>query len=279
MFPNFILKRKIAEFLEEDLSLGDVSIEGIPKVFAEAELICKEEGVIAGIEVVKLACDMLNIDVLSSIKDGSNVSAGDVVMEIRGEARNILMAERTILNILMKMSGIATTTAEIVKKAKRVNPKVVIAGTRKTTPGFRIFEKIAISIGGGDPHRFGLGDCVLIKNNHIAILGDLIKAIRVAKASFTKKIEVEVGSFEEAIKAAKEGVDIIMLDNMKPEEIKRTVKELENKGLRNNLILEVSGGINPENVKEYALTGVDVLSSGYITHSSRALDLSLKIKR
>jgi len=220
----------------------------------------------------------MNVEIVNSIEDGSEIRYGDVVMEVEGKAKNILMCERTVLNILMKMSGIATVTAKMVEKAKKVNPDIIIAATRKTMPGFRIFEKMAVSIGGGDTHRFSLGDCVLIKDNHIAVAGGLIEAIKFAKAaSFTKKIEVEVKSVEDALTVAREGVDIIMFDNMSPNEIREAVKILEKEGLRERIILEASGGITPDNVEEYASTGVDVLSSGYITHSSKALDLSLRI--
>ena len=276
MIPDFIIKKKILEYLEEDLYYGDATY--VESKDVRAKIISKDNGVIAGVRVAKIAFESFGINVLNSIKDGNKVKKGDIVMEIKGNSKDILMLERTVLNILMRMSGIATATAEMVEKARSVNPNVRIAATRKTTPGFRIFEKMAVEIGGGDPHRFGLGDCVLVKDNHIAVAGDLVKAIRLAKyASFTKKIEVEVRSAEEALIAAREGVDIIMLDNFKPKEIEEVIELLERKGLRKTVLLEASGGITPENVKEYAKTGVDIISSGYITHSAKALDLSLNV--
>lgn len=276
MIPEFIIKKKILEYLEEDLYYGDVTCVEDRNVVAN--IISKDDGVIAGVKVAKIAFESFGIEVLSSIKDGDLISKGDVVMRVKGNSKDILMLERTVLNILMRMSGIATVTAEMVEKARSVNSNVRIAATRKTTPGFRIFEKMAVEIGGGDAHRFGLGDCVMVKDNHIAVVGDLVKAIRLAKsASFTKKIEVEVRSVEEALIAAKEGVDVIMLDNFKPWEIEEVIALLEKDGVRKNVLLEVSGGITPENVKEYAKTGVDVISTGYITHSAKALDLSLII--
>ncbi len=276
MIPDFIIKKKILEYLEEDLYYGDATYTEDKKV--RAKIISKDSGVVAGIRVAKIAFESFGINVLNSVEDGDPIGRGDIIMEVEGSSRNILMLERTVLNILMRMSGIATVTAEMVEKARSVNPKVRIASTRKTTPGFRIFEKMAVEIGGGDTHRFGLGDCVLIKDNHIAVAGDLVKAIRLAKsASFTKKIEVEVRSVEEALIAVKEGVDIIMLDNLKPREIKDVVETLEREGLRERILVEASGGITPKNVKKYAKTGVDVISSGYITHSAKALDLSLTV--
>ncbi len=272
MIPEFIIRKKILEYLEEDLFYGDITHCFNKVVYGV--IISKDNGILAGADVARIAFETFNIEVIRSMKDGERIKPGDVIMEIKGKSKDILALERTVLNLMMRMSGIATATAEMVKKARVVNPKIIIAATRKTTPGFRIFEKMAVEIGGGDPHRLGLGDCVMVKDNHIAIAGDITKAIREAmKASFTKKVEVEVKNLEEAIIAAKEGVDIIMLDNFKPDEVEKVVKALRDF----NVIIEVSGGITPENVQEYAKTGVDIISSGYITHSSRALDMSLRV--
>ncbi len=274
MIPDFIIKKKVLEYLEEDLYYGDITFVEEKRV--RAKIVSKDTGVIAGVRVAKIAFESFGVNVFESIRDGTRIKNGDTIMEIEGNSRDIIMLERTILNILMRMGGIATVTSEMVEKARSVNPRVRIAATRKTTPGFRIFEKMAVEIGGGDPHRFGLGDCVMIKDNHIAVAGDLVKAIRLAKlVSFTKKIEVEVKSIDEALIAAREGVDIIMLDNFKPREVEETINLLERENLRDKVLVEVSGGITPKNVKEYAKTGVDIISSGYITHSARALDLSL----
>ncbi len=274
MIPDFIIKKKVLEYLEEDLYYGDITFVEEKRV--RAKIVSKDTGVIAGVRVAKIAFESFGVNVFESIRDGTRIKNGDTIMEIEGNSRDIIMLERTILNILMRMSGIATVTSEMVEKARSVNPRVRIAATRKTTPGFRIFEKMAVEIGGGDPHRFGLGDCVIIKDNHIAVAGDLVKAIRLAKlVSFTKKIEVEVKSIDEALIAAREGVDIIMLDNFKPREVEETINLLERENLRDKVLVEVSGGITPKNVKEYAKTGVDIISSGYITHSAKALDLSL----
>ncbi len=274
MIPDFIIKKKVLEYLEEDLYYGDITFVEEKRV--RAKIVSKDTGVIAGVRVAKIAFESFGVNVFESIRDGTRIKNGDTIMEIEGNSRDIIMLERTILNILMRMSGIATVTSEMVEKARSVNPRVRIAATRKTTPGFRIFEKMAVEIGGGDPHRFGLGDCVMIKDNHIAVAGDLVKAIRLAKlVSFTKKIEVEVKSIDEALIAAREGVDVIMLDNFKPREVEETINLLERENLRDKVLVEVSGGITPKNVKEYAKTGVDIISSGYITHSAKALDLSL----
>jgi len=173
------------------------------------------------------------------------------------------------------MSGIATMTRKYVERAGKVR----IACTRKTTPGFRKFEKKAVIAGGGDPHRFNLSDAVMIKDNHIAVLG-LEKAVKVAKsmASFTQKIEVEVETIDEAIRVSEMGVDIIMFDNMTVDKIRESIRSITEKGLREDIILEASGGISLENITEYASCGVDVISVGALTHSSRWLDISMKIK-
>ncbi|AAB89414.1 nicotinate-nucleotide pyrophosphorylase (nadC) [Archaeoglobus fulgidus DSM 4304] len=253
---------------------GDVT--AIPTKDVEAVIVSKGEGVLAGVGVVKILFDLAEIVVMESKKDGEPIKPGDVVMRLRGKSDSILATERLAINILMRMSGIATATAKMVERARRVNPKVVVAATRKTTPGFRIFEKMAVEIGGGDAHRFSLSDCLMLKDNHIAVAGSLERAMKV-KRSFTKKLEVEVGSVGDAIKAAEFGADIIMLDNFTPEMVAEAVEELRRRGLREKVIIEVSGSVTPENVAEFAAMDVDVISSGYITHSAPALDFSLRV--
>lgn len=273
--PEFVIREKVKQFLMEDISSGDLTSILVPDSIRRAEIIAKEKGIFAGGEVARIAFDIMDVDVNYSIPDGSSFEEKQVLMEVEGKTRNILMAERTVLNILMKMSGIATTTKFMVERASKVNPSVRIAATRKTTPGFRLFEKMAVKIAGGDTHRYGLSDAVLIKNNHIIASGGIEQVLKTVKnASFTKKIEVEVRRLEDGIYAAKE-VDIIMFDNMKPEEIEAVVKKLNELNLREKVILEASGNITPDNVEEYAKTGVDVISSGYITHSAQPVDMSL----
>jgi nicotinate-nucleotide pyrophosphorylase (carboxylating) len=200
---------------------------------------------------------------------------------MEGEASTILTLERTVLNLLMRMSGIATITSEMVKKARKVNPNIIIAGTRKTTPGLQFWEKEAIRTGGGDTHRYRLDDAVLIKDNHLALVGDVALAVKKAReyASFTKKIEVEVENMEDALIAAEAGADIIMLDNMPINKVESVLHALSDQGIRSKVIIEVSGGINMNNLGNYAKTGVDIISSGYLTHSAGVLDLSMEIKK
>ncbi|MCD6509732.1 MAG: carboxylating nicotinate-nucleotide diphosphorylase [Thermoprotei archaeon] len=278
--PPHILN-KLLSFLEEDMGFGDeTSTLLIPSdLTVKAKVIAKAHGILAGVEEVKALLRSLRVRVIRSKDDGDRIAPGDVVMEIEGNARVILGAERTLLNILMHMSGIATMTKRLVDKARKRNPSVRIAATRKTLPGLRYFEKKAVRIGGGDTHRLRLDDMLLIKDNHLRIVGDVRRALELASSrSFSKKVEIEVTCVEDALEAAKAGADIIMLDNMKPMEIIRAVKLLEREGLRDKVLLEASGGIDEDNIEEYAATGVDVISLGMITHSSRAIDMSLEVE-
>lgn len=277
------VKSDLERFLLEDLGFGDVTSEAVipEEVEIEGEIISKERGIIAGVNEAKMVFEMVGVKVDVKVKDGDAVEKGQVIMKVKGRARTILGAERTALNILMIMSGIATETAKIVETARRLNSKVRVACTRKTTPGFRYFEKKAVEAGGGDPHRFRLDDMILIKNNHVKIVGSVSEAIRRARerASFSKKIEVEVSEPRDALEAALSGADVIMLDNMSKEKVRETLMLLEQKGVRKDVIIEVSGRISLENVEEYAELDVDVLSLGYVTHSSKALDLSLYVTK
>lgn len=269
------------EFLEEDLGGGDITTNALipEEIIAEARIISKREGIIAGVEEAGIIYKLLNVDFKPLVKDGERVAKGQTVAELKGSAKSILLGERTALNIMMRMSGIATETSKIVDLAKTINPKLRIACTRKTTPGFRYFEKKAVALGGGDTHRFRLDDMVLIKDNHLYIIGDVRRAVSQARlrSSFTKKIEVEVVDADQAFEAADAGADIIMFDNMSPEEIKKALEILEKRGLREKVLIELSGGITPENVEKYMALDVDIISMGYIIHSIRALDLSLDL--
>ena len=267
--------------LDQDIGFEDITTHALIQsgLIIKARIISKQEGVVAGLDLISSFLKEFKINILSKKDDGSNIKVDDTLLEMEGEARTILTLERTILNLLMRMSGIATTTHQMVQKARKINPGIIIAGTRKTTPGLQFWEKEAVRIGGGDTHRYRLDDAVLIKDNHLALVGDVTVAIKKAReyASFTKKIEIEVENLEDALKAAEAGVDIIMLDNMQIEDIKLILKALKKERISDRVIIEVSGGMNLDNVVKYAETGVDVISSGYITHSAAALDMSLEI--
>jgi len=275
------LRDKLREMLMEDIGFGDITTSALiaDHITVKACIIADEAGIIAGLEEANLLFKELGVEVKRSLKDGDKVTSGSVIMKLQGPAKSILMGERVALNLLMRMSGIATMTSKTVEKARAVNSKIIVASTRKTMPLLRIFDKKAIKIGGGDTHRWRLDDCVLIKDNHLVLVRDVEQAVRRAKkaASFSKKIEIEVQSPEDAVKAVRAGADIVMLDNMSSKSISGTIKRLSDEGLRDKILIEASGGITLENIEEYAKTGVDIISMGCLTHSVKALDLKLKI--
>jgi len=276
-----ILRERLMEFLREDLGMGDVTTEAVvpAEVMVSAHMIAKEPMVVAGLYEVSVIFEAIGVNFKAKARDGEKVDAGTVLAEVYGRARDILSAERTVLNILMRMSGIATQTRRLVETVRKAGFNVRIAATRKTAPGLRLLDKRAVAIGGGDPHRFRLDDAVLIKDNHVRVAGGVREAVQRARSatSFSKKIEVEVQSLEEALEAAECGVDILMLDNMSVEEAKRTIEALEDRGLRGKVVIEVSGRIDEKNILEYAELGPDVISVGSLTHSVRAADISLEI--
>ncbi|CAI1493003.1 putative nicotinate-nucleotide pyrophosphorylase [carboxylating] [Thermococcus nautili] len=267
----------LLRFIEEDAPFGDVTSEAvIPEgTKARAVIIAKQNGIIAGVEEAKALFEHFGVKVSVRKRDGEEVRRGDVILELEGDARAILLVERTALNIMGRMSGIATEVRRLVEKVKAVNPKVRVAGTRKSL--LRLIDKRAILIGGGEPHRFSLSDAILIKDNHL-VLVPLEEAIRRAKEfSVYKVVEVEVESLEDALRAVRAGADVVMLDNMMPEEIAETIEALKREGLRDRVKIEVSGGITPENIEEYAMLDIDVISLGYLTHSVKNFDVSLEI--
>jgi len=267
--------------LAEDISHGDITSEGlIPlELQGKASILAKEEGILAGGEVARrvfLKVDSsLEIELL--IEDGARVQPGEAIATVSGRVISILRAERTALNFLQRLSGIASQTARYIAETRGL--KVKIIDTRKTTPGLRLLEKYAVRIGGGQNHRFHLGDGILIKDNHLTALRALGMKMKdiVAKAKQNApqglKVEVEVNTMEEALEAAEAGADIIMLDNMSPDEMRRVVDSIPN-----HVETEASGGITLANVRAAALTGVDFISIGALTHSVESLDISLEIE-
>ena len=270
-----IIEKKLLSMIEED-GFMDITSDIVPEREVDAVIIAKEPAAVSGISELKILFDLFNIKVVDSLNDGDEFNTNDIVLKIRGNSRDILLIERTALNMLSRMSGITTLTKQYVRKINEINPNVKIAATRKTNPLLGYFEKKAVRIGGGDTHRFNLGDCVLIKDTHLALFSDVSDAVATAKAntSFTHKIEIEVSTIEDAKKSV--AADIIMFDNMNPDDIRSAVYEL-----RNNLnfrgALEASGGINSNNLQEYAKTGVDVISIGALTNAAKSIDISLRI--
>lgn len=278
-------KNKLSVFvqqaLEEDVKDGDhTSLASLPDdKLGEAKLLVKEDGVIAGIdvavEIFKQVDNSLEVDVF--IEDGSIVKYGEIVLFVRGKIHSILKAERLVLNVMQRMSGIATRTAEYVKQLEGTSAKVL--DTRKTTPLLRFLEKEAVKIGGGANHRFGLYDMILIKDNHVDYAGGIVNAVNNATSYKQDKqlnipIEVEVRNFDELAELLTTvGVDRVMFDNFSPENVRKAVELVNDK-----LVTEASGGITLDTIRAYAVTGVDYISVGALTHSVKSLDLSLKAK-
>ena len=276
------MEEKLRQMLAEDIGQGDVTAQAIipPNLEAKAIVLAKEEGTVAGIEETIILAEYLGLNVKAKVADGEKIKNKQILMEISGDAQTILCAERTMLNLLSRMSGIATATRTLTKKLENAGSKAKIAATRKSAPGLLYFDKKAVTIGSGDPHRLHLDDMILIKDNHLVIVGSVEDAVKKAKAnaSFSKKIEVEVTKADDAMQAAKAGADIVMLDNFSPKKAKDASEMLKKAGFA-NVLLEVSGKITGENLLEYAAAQVDIISMGELTHSVKALDISLEIMK
>lgn len=262
--------------LKEDIGPGDITTEALvpPGVQGKAEIIAKETLVLAGVEVAREVFHQVNPDIsfTTNYADGSELAPSTIIATLEGPLASLLTAERLALNLIQRLSGVATMTRQYVRKIE--GTKARILDTRKTTPGLRALEKYAVRVGGGENHRFGLFDGVLIKDNHIAAVGSITEAVERArkKASHILKIEVETENLEQVKEALSAGADIIMLDNMDIESMREAVRLINGKAL-----VEASGGINLDNVRQVAETGVDLISVGAITHSARAMDISMEI--
>ncbi len=273
-------RSELERFIREDLGAWDDSSAIIPELNAKAAIIAKEDCIISGLAEASEIFGYFGLVAEPLFDEGEFVPSGCEVLHVRGNARKILQSERLALNFLARMSGISTLTRECVLCARAANSNIRVACTRKTTPGFRLYEKKAVFLGGGDTHRFCLSDAVLIKDNHIKLIG-LKECLSTARrqASFTKKIEVEVESLEDMLIAAENGADIIMFDNMPPEQVANAIELLSQRGLRSRVLLEASGGITLSNIGAYAATGVDVVSLGALTRNARWIDFSLEIEK
>ncbi|OEU45654.1 MAG: nicotinate-nucleotide diphosphorylase (carboxylating) [Desulfobacterales bacterium S7086C20] len=273
---RFVNERLIRLALEEDIGPGDVTTEGLvePDLEARAVIVAKEPLVLAGLELAQEVFTTLDpaTSFVTPFKDGDMVKRGDIVLEASGKLRVFLTGERTALNFFQRLSGIATYTRQFVEKTKGFSVRVT--DTRKTTPGWRRLEKYAVKVGGADNHRFGLYDGILIKDNHITACGSISEAVK--RARKTKGhllcIEVEVTNLEEVKEALKNSVDIIMLDNMNLTGINKAVTLIDHR-----VLVEVSGGVSLESVAQLAATGVDIISIGALTHSARAVDMSMQL--
>lgn len=261
--------------LKEDISSEDISTQAVMPEYqkGEVQLICKEDGVIAGLGIFKRVFELLdeNTQVEFYVKDGDNVTNKQLLATLTGDIRVLLSGERTALNYLQRMSGIATYTKKVAALLEGTKTKLL--DTRKTTPNMRIFEKYAVKQGGGNNHRYNLSDCVMLKDNHIGAAGGVAKAVKMAREyiSFVTKIEVECENLDMVREAVEAGADIIMLDNMTDDMMREAVKIIDGRALT-----ECSGNVTAENIKRITDIGVDFVSSGALTHSSPILDVSLK---
>jgi len=270
------IKKELLRFISEDIQGGDITSVLLPKKKIKAKIISRQEGVLAG---VKFAGDIFrlkgcNVKIIK--KDSAKLKSNQIILQISGNAGTVLSCERTALNLLSRMSGIATQTNFLVSKIRKINRKTKLYSTRKTAPGLRFFDKEAIMIGGGHKHRMSLNDMVMIKDNHLLITNSMEGIIKSARKRH-KHVEVEVENQRDAILAASSGATIVMLDNFSPVQIKKTIAALQKKKLRNKVKLEASGGINSKNIAAYTKTGVDMISVGSITNSVSGLDLSLEV--
>jgi nicotinate-nucleotide pyrophosphorylase (carboxylating) len=279
----FNVRDALVKFLGEDIGTGDVTSNClIPQdLHSRAQIICKNKksAIVCGLEEMSLVFDLCRCNTKTLVSDGSWVQKGTVVMTIEGKARSILKAERTALNLLMRMSGIASETRYIKDAIADLSDSVIIASTRKTAPGLRLFDKKAVTIGGGNSHRIRLDDMILIKDNHLAIIGSVTKSVEVAKknAASSINIECEAKNSNEVIEAISAGADIVMLDNFSPEDAAKIIKEISRMGIREKIKLEISGGITMQNIRDYAKAEPDIISVGFLTHSPKAVDFSLEI--
>ena len=270
---TFNSKKQLSQFLAEDIGKGDITSNLLPKKKITVKIISRENAIVAGASYAKEIFKLKGCSSKILKKDGSKIKPNQTIMIISGNAGNILTCERTALNLLTRMSGIATQTNNLVKKIPK---KTKLYATRKTAPGLRYFDKEAVETGGGKKHRLTLDEMVMIKDNHIAIGDSLLSLIKKTKKKY-KKFEVEVENTSDAVLAAKEGATIIMLDNFTPVQIKKTIQTLKNQKLRNKVLLEASGGITSKNISKYGQTEVDIISVGSITNSVKGIDMSLEI--
>ena len=269
-------KRELKRFLDEDVGNGDITSKLLKKKKIVARIITKEETIVAGTKYAKEIFALKKCKTKIYKKDGKIAKTNQIILEVKGNAGDILTCERTALNLLSRMCGISTQTNKLKKQIKSVGSKSKVFATRKTAPGLRFFDKEAVKIGGGEKHRMTLNEMIMIKDNHLAVEKSIEGILRKAKKT-RGKIEIEVETEKDVILCAEMGVDIIMLDNFSPEKIIKTVKKLTELKLRNKIILEASGRINSKNITRYAKTNVDMISVGSITNSVNGVDLSLEI--
>jgi nicotinate-nucleotide pyrophosphorylase (carboxylating) len=278
-YPDIPL-RQLLSFIEEDAPFGDITSEYVlDKQTCQADIIAKEDLILAGLSEISRIFEYFRVELSSEYKDGDRIDSGTIVLSLQGDAHAILLIERTALNLIGRMSGIASEARRIQDRVNSINPDCRIVATRKTAPGLRLLDKKAAMVGGADPHRFSLSDAVLIKDTHrtLITIGEAVRRAR--NASAYHLIEAEAESAEEAMQAARAGAGIILLDNMTPDQIIGVMDLLKTSGLRDKVLIELSGGINPDTIEEYAAVGADRISLGMLTHTVKNADFSLEIRQ
>lgn len=275
-FSNLQIRPLVKAALREDIRSGDVTTQALIPLGTRGVALMnfRQDGVLCGVDIARLAWQILGgVEVDTLRRDGEKISKGETVLKVSGNAATILTGERVALNFVQRLSGIATLTRQFVDAVEGTGAR--IEDTRKTTPGLRLLEKYAVRCGGGSNHRFALDDMILIKDNHIALCGGIEQAIELARNNIghSLKIEVECDTLEQVEKATKAGADIILLDNMQPDDLKRAVEIIDKRALS-----EASGGVNLQTVRAIAESGVDIISVGALTHGARSLDIGLDIE-
>ncbi len=278
MIPKTLIDQDIKKWIAEDVSYWDVTSTLLPEAKAIGQIFAKQEGIIAGLPIIQRVFELLETEFTLLVEEGSFVKKKTTVASVKGSIVNLLQAERVSLNLLGRMSGIATKTAAMIENARKTNPTIRISATRKTVPGLGKYDKYAIVVGGGDTHRFNLSDMVLLKENHLKMFNSITEAIDIAKSktSFSKKIEIEVQNEEQALEASEAGADIIMLDNFSPVQAKHVISKIRKENT--TILIELSGNISLENIENFAIEGVDLISSGSLTHSVKNFDLTMLIE-
>ncbi len=272
-------KQNITRFLDEDVGFGDVTTALVPETPATAEVVCKQDCILAGMDEADFLFRLAGAAPKAFFNNGDRISRGTTVMKATGPNKGLLQVERTILNLVSRMSGVATMCSEAVATAKKINPKTRIAIIRKTLPGLTAFDKKAARIGGADTHRMNLEEMVLIKNNHLVFFKSVSEALKTAKekTSFSKKIEIETRTPQEALEAADDGPDIIMLDNFSAAQARETIPRIRRKNPQ--VLVELSGGITLDNLADYVKCGADVVSMGMLTKDAKSIDFSMRMRK
>ncbi len=282
MALHLSLAERLRLWLLEDAPFRDeaAALLGLSRVGGVLEAVAKTPGVAACTEELAAALRLLGFEAEAVVAGGSPVEPGDVLLAIRGRGDVLSALERTVLDVLAYASGIATATRMLVEEARRVNPRVRVAATRKTVPGFRLCAKAAFEQGGGDPYRWSLSDAIIVKDTHVELLGSFDEALgRLRGRSPYRVVVVEARTPQEALLAARAGADAVLLDNMEPREVEETLRLLEEEGLRGHVTVEASGGIGPGNIAAYAATGVDVVSTSYPFRHPAPVDISARARR